>query len=116
MSHIRELVNEIEFMRILEKSHDYPVFVLKHSTRCPISAKAYQQYEEFARGYVEGDLEFTLVKVIEARPVSNLIAEKMDIMHQSPQLILLKNGEAVWNDSHYGITFEKMEEIVNEIV
>jgi bacillithiol system protein YtxJ len=56
-----------------------------------------------------------MVKVIESRPVSNAIAEKLAVTHQSPQLILLHSGQEVWNASHHNITGENIESALGEI-
>ena len=94
-----------------QASGDYLIF--KHSTTCPISAKAYREVSEFA---ATNPLPVVLVKVIEARPLSLRIADELTIPHASPQVILMKGDRAVWNTSHYDITKEHMEAALNEQV
>ena len=71
-------------------------YIFKHSTACPVSHTAYEEVKN-----AKTDLEIFLVKVIEQRPLSNKIAEELQIKHQSPQLIKIKNGivDSVWNHS-----------------
>lgn len=85
--------------------------LFKHSTTCPISAKANQEFE----AYVEDtDTTAAVVLVIEDRPVSNQIAEDFGIKHESPQLFLLEDSEVRWNTSHWKITKNAIKEAVNQ--
>jgi bacillithiol system protein YtxJ len=85
-----------------------PVLVLKHSTRCPISAGAYQRVAAWLDGNASAPAVY-LVKVIESRTVSNAVAERLGVTHQSPQIILVRNGRAAWNASHSAITSTAIE-------
>jgi bacillithiol system protein YtxJ len=57
-----------------------------------------------------------VVKVIEARPVSNAVAERLNVQHQSPQIILVRGGAAVWSASHFNITAESMNEALTRSI
>jgi bacillithiol system protein YtxJ len=92
---------------LLTRSHDAPVVLFKHSTTCPISAAAYKQMSQVST-------EVSLVVVQRARDVSSEIASRTGIRHESPQTIVLRNGEAVWNASHFDITKNAVEEAVRE--
>src|SRR5215212_9669199 len=92
---------------LLARSHDAPVVLFKHSTTCPISAAAYKQMAEVER-------EVSLIVVQRAREVSSEIASRTGIRHESPQTIVLRNGEAVWNASHFDITAGAVKEAVRE--
>ena len=91
--------------QVLARSHNEPVILFKHSTTCPISASAYRQMSQ-----VEGDV--SLVVVQRARDVSNEIEARTGIRHESPQAIVLRNGEAVWTASHFDITSDAVEKAV----
>ena len=93
--------------QLLARSHNEPVILFKHSTTCPISASAYKQMSR-----VEADV--SLVVVQRARDVSNEIATRTGIRHESPQAIVLRNGEAVWTASHFDITSDAVEKAVRE--
>jgi bacillithiol system protein YtxJ len=92
---------------LVERSHDAPVILFKHSTTCPISSAAYQQMSRVAE-------EVSLVVVQKARDVSKEIEARTGVQHESPQTIVLRNGEAVWSASHYDITAGAVEEAVRE--
>ena len=93
-----------------EASKAHPLLVFKHSTACPISADAYRNVETYMKAAGESSPPIYLVKVIESRPVSNQIADQLKVQHKSPQLILLKDGSAIWLSSHYGINVEAIRE------
>jgi bacillithiol system protein YtxJ len=81
-----------------------PFFLFKHSTRCSISAAAYGRVTGYLDNAGAEHVPFYLIKVIESRPVSKEIERRYRITHESPQLILIKNGQAVWSASHSSIT------------
>jgi bacillithiol system protein YtxJ len=81
--------------------------LFKHSTTCPISAKA---HDEFTAYLEENETSAAVVLVIEDRPVSLEIAEKLAIKHESPQIFLLEDGEVSWNTSHWKITKDSIQE------
>ncbi len=100
---MRELTSIADADAALEASTDQPIFILKHSSRCPISAGAYYRVLHYLETAGAAAPPTYLVKVIESRPVSNDLAARLTIEHQSPQLILVKNKTAVWNASHNDI-------------
>ena len=95
-----------DFDRLVASSHTRPVFLFKHSTRCPISGSRWRAYESFAG--MRKDADFARVLVVENRSVSAYVAGQTDVTHQSPQAILLFQGEPVWHVSHWSITEEAM--------
>lgn len=87
---------------IEEESAQAPVIIFKHSTRCPVSRMALKNFEN---EYSIGDEEATpyFLDLLAHRDISNAIAERFSVVHQSPQVIVVKNGQAVYNESHDGI-------------
>lgn len=110
-----ELHSVEELERILDASDKAPLFLFKHSTRCPISAAAYRRVNAYEEGAADSRPPIYLVKVIEARPLSNLIAQRLGVEHQSPQIILVCHKTAVWNASHGAITAEAMNAAVDAV-
>jgi len=110
---MREISSEQEWETAKQASADKPMLVLKHSTACPISAGAYSRVQEYLKKNDQAPETF-MVKVIESRPISNKVAEDLSVQHQSPQIILLKNGEAIWKASHHGIHAEAIEGALQE--
>lgn len=113
---MREILSETDVDQLLSDSHQKPVLILKHSTSCPISANAYKVFQQFARDseLSASKLDFSLVKVIESRPASLYLAEKVGIKHQSPQVLLIENGGAIWDDSHWQISIKNLAKAVDQ--
>jgi bacillithiol system protein YtxJ len=86
---------------IMELSHQQPVAIFKHSTRCSISRMALKQFEnEFD---LEGSVTPYFLDLINHRDISNEIATRFEVYHQSPQLLLIKEGKSVYDASHSDI-------------
>ncbi len=99
-----------ELDKAIERSHEKAVVLFKHSTRCSISSMALHRLER-AWDFPEGEgPEMYFLDLITYRTLSNAIAEKLKVHHESPQLILVKNGEAVYDASHNYISMEELKE------
>ncbi len=105
-----ELRNREDWKRLIELSETRPVIVFKHSTACVTSAHALGQFEEFVS--VEKDLKFAILMVIQDRTMSNLVAEQLNIRHESPQVIVIRSGCPVWHASHWMIDHGKLKEAI----
>lgn len=100
-----------EIEPILQDSNKKPQLIYKHSHRCSVCVMAKQELEEV--GEQIGDLaDLYMVNVIENRELSNAIASELDIRHESPQVIILKDQEVFWTGSHWDI---KGEDIMKRI-
>lgn len=99
-----------EFDQALQTAEQF--IILKHSSTCPISQAAYEEYESFAEEHDSLPIYFLIVQ--EERPLSNHIAEKFSIKHESPQALLFKNGEVAWHASHWKITYDSLTKAINE--
>jgi bacillithiol system protein YtxJ len=97
-----ELRRQEDFDAFLERSQARPVLVFKHSTQCGISDAAFERFQSFMRA--APDVEAGVVLVLEDRPVSNAVEDRLGILHESPQAILIEKGRPVWNASHRAIT------------
>ena len=100
MSEVTPLASVADAEAMLAASQERPVFVLKNSTTCPISAGARRQYDALD---AEGDPARYMVTVQDARPVSTYLAEALDVPHETPQAILVSGGQAVYVESHGAI-------------
>jgi len=83
--------------------------IFKHSTRCSVSMMAKKRFEHDWDAIPEGTSVFFL-DLISNREVSNTIAEKFSVHHESPQLLLIKNGECIYETSHGEISAEDLAE------
>lgn len=97
-----------EFNQILEENERFLFF--KNSTTCPISHAAFEEFENFVADQEQVPCYY--LNVQEARPLSNHIAEATGVKHESPQALLFKGGDVVWNASHWKITYSSLEENV----
>lgn len=94
--------SEDELEAIEKESNDRPQILFKHSTRCGVSSMVLRRFERQSHQVLQG-ADFHMVDVIGTRSISNAVANRYGIMHQSPQLIVLKGEKTVFNNSHYGI-------------
>jgi bacillithiol system protein YtxJ len=85
---------------IIARSKERPQLVFKHSTRCSISHMAKSRLE---RGPVSADIDYHYLDLLQFRPLSNQIAEIFQVHHESPQILLIRNGECIYEESHNGI-------------
>jgi len=97
-----DLTNEDQIDELLNLSNQETVLLFKHSTRCGISNMVLKRFENKLNKNEE-ELNYYLLDLLRYRNLSNLIAEKFKIPHQSPQLIVIKDKKVVNHDSHYGI-------------
>lgn len=101
---LTELERLPDLARMAEKAEESPILIFKHSTTCPISGRAAQRMDTLLNESESELPDLYMVKVIESRPVSNAIEDQYEVKHESPQILLIKDGEAVWNTSHDDIT------------
>lgn len=101
------LDREIQLNEIHEKSFSKPQLIFKHSTRCSISSVIQSR---LSRGHLPETIDFYHLNLIEQRDLSNQIAHRYDVRHESPQILLIKNGVCVFNESHSAIYIEDIIE------
>lgn len=109
----KEITTLEEWDNMLENSKKRGQVILKHSTACPVSSNALREYEDYLDGSPNNNVDYTLVKVIESRPVSNKIAEDLNVKHESPQIIFVKDKSKYWTASHWSVTTEHMTAVLN---
>lgn len=100
----------LQFMGQLDEiaalSDQKPAVIFKHSTRCSISRFALKQFEKEYESSENADAYF--LDLLEHRDISNEIANRFQVMHQSPQLLLIKNGKSVYDVSHSDIDAKEL--------
>ncbi len=103
------ILSEIAQLDTLKaESRQQPVVIFKHSIRCSISSMAKSRLE---RSQAPEGIAFYYLDLINNRALSNKVAEEFGVHHESPQVLLLKDGECIYDESHNGID---MQEIANE--
>lgn len=97
-----KLENIDQLNTIVEASFLKPQLIFKHSTRCSVSRFA---LNEFKSGYGFSEVDFTayFLDLLSYREISNAVAHQFDVVHQSPQLLIIKNGKAVAHASHENV-------------
>lgn len=106
----RMLTNVEDLNQVVNESAGKPVLIFKHSTRCSISRMVLKQFEN------EFDLQDKItpyfLDLLNHRDVSNEIATKFGVYHQSPQLIVIQDGKSVHDASHNSIAAESLKKLV----
>ncbi|GJM45406.1 MAG: hypothetical protein DHS20C21_22480 [Gemmatimonadota bacterium] len=105
---------QIELDHAFDESKTRPVVIFKNSTRCSISAHAYQTYRDFVEEASSPDTLFTVIQILDARPVSDALAQRTGIRHESPQILVLKDGQVAWSASHWEISREGIEQALEK--
>lgn len=104
-----EITETEELDAIFAESHEKPVVLYKHSLTCPISHAAYEEMSLLKNEPIR------MVVVQDARAVSNEIAQRTGVRHESPQTIILRDGSVVWHASHYDITKSSVTRALEEL-
>ncbi|MCB0468219.1 MAG: bacillithiol system redox-active protein YtxJ [Aequorivita sp.] len=96
---------------IVEESKTKPVAIFKHSTRCGISRGVLKMFE---RNYklANDQLKLYYLDLLQNRDISNEIAARFKVQHESPQMIVIKNGAVVHHDSHHAIEASHLERYI----
>ena len=98
------LETEAQLNSLVDLSYNKLQAIFKHSTRCSISSVAKSRLD---RESVDA-IDFYYLDLINHRQLSNLIAEKFSVHHESPQILLIKNGECVFDESHSSIVVDDL--------
>ncbi len=99
------LNSEKQLQEIKEKSKEKPQVIFKHSTRCSVSSMAKNRLE---KGSEPEGMDFYFLDLIKYRTISNLIAQDFKVYHESPQILIIKNGKSVYDESHSGIDLQEI--------
>ena len=94
-----------ELEQVITDSHVKPVLLFKHSYTCGISAEALDELRAHLDGQAgsAAPVRYAMVTVQTHRDVSNAIAAKLGVRHETPQAILVQGGRAVWSASHFRV-------------
>ena len=95
----------------IKKQEGYSI-IFKHSTRCPISLMAKRRLE-MDKEQLPEDLTCYFLDLIKYRDVSNFVAQRFQVHHESPQLLVIKNGECILDQSHSSVSLEEAISVVD---
>ncbi|PZX57992.1 bacillithiol system redox-active protein YtxJ [Algoriphagus chordae] len=94
-----------QIQEIKALSNEKPVLIFKHSTRCSISSMS---LDRLLRKWKDSDSEQVtpyFLDLISRRDLSELVAKEFRVPHESPQVLLIKNGDVIYDNSHFGISY-----------
>ncbi len=100
-------VHDVE--ALIERSHLVPCLILKHSTSCPISSMAKNRLER-QWDIADNNLETYYLDLLRHRDVSAYIAEEFEVRHESPQILLIKDGKSTYDASHLDIRVDELRQ------
>lgn len=96
---------------LLSDSHQHPLLLFKHSETCGTSMQAFEELEQYLAD-ADPRIRHGLVTVQTDRELSDHVAARLGVRHQSPQAILICRGEVVWTASHHRITADALRQAV----
>ena len=97
--------------RLLATSERRPILLFKHSHTCGVSAEALDELLTHLSDR-PGDVSYALVTVQTHRQVSNAVARKLGVRHETPQALLIRAGRVVWSASHFRVTAAAVEKAI----
>lgn len=103
------LTEENQIAEIIALSNSIPVYIFKHSTTCGISAQA-KENVEISFNNTDKPFLFYYLDLLKYRSISNEVASKLNVHHQSPQLILVHDGQVAFTTSHHKIKANILED------
>ena len=104
-----KLTSEEQIDQVIAASEEKPVLLFKHSTRCSISSMS---LDRLLRNWKPEDADKITpyyLDLIAFRSVSNRVAERFGVPHESPQVLLIQNGKVTYHESHYGISYAEIK-------
>jgi bacillithiol system protein YtxJ len=105
-----KLKDETALETLKKLSTRQPQVIFKHSTRCSVSSMIKNRLE---KAQVPHDLSFHFLDLIAHRSLSDKVAVEFLVEHESPQVLLIRNGECIYDQSHNGIAMEDIIEKAN---
>ena len=103
-------LNDMAGWRLIQSSSFSRIqVVFKHSTRCSISSMAKARIE---KQLLLSEDEFYLLDLLNHRDISNAIAQDLEVTHESPQILVIKDGACIYHASHSEIRYEEVKEVL----
>ena len=100
------LTKEEQLDILTKSSYTRPQLIFKHSIRCSISTMAKNRLDKAMQ---PADIDFHYLDLINYRAISNKVADRFGVQHQSPQVLMIKDGKCVYDESHMGIAMDEIE-------
>ena len=97
--------------RIKEESAEKDVLIFKYSTRCSVSGMALSRLDRSWNGEEMKRVKAYFLDLISYRNISNAIEEIFEVRHESPQVLLIRNGESIYDSSHMAISYPAIKDL-----
>lgn len=98
--------------KIKEESAEKDILIFKYSTRCSVSGMALNRLDRSWNGDEMKQVKTYFLDLISYRNISNAIEDIFDVRHESPQVLLIRNGESIYNSSHMGISYPAIKDLI----
>jgi bacillithiol system protein YtxJ len=102
------LENPEQLKDIISESADSTILIFKHSTSCSISRATLDRLERNWKEAEVPNVKPYFLDLLSYRSISNAVAEQFQVEHQSPQVLIIRNGKSIYDNSHYGIDFNEI--------
>jgi bacillithiol system protein YtxJ len=112
MKSLTPLVDVQSLDAAIAESRERPVLLFKHSRYCGVSCEALDELTSHIEARHTGDVVYKMITVQTHRPVSDAVAQRLGLRHETPQAILLRDGQVVWNASHFRITATQLNDAI----
>ena len=109
-----ELTDAKHLEELTKESHQLPVLIFKHSTSCSISRTALGRFE---RNWNENEMKEVkpyFLDLLSYRQISNRISDQFSVEHESPQILLIKNGQSIYDCSHFEIDYKSVKSEIDK--
>ena len=100
-------IDELE--QLLHESTQRPLLLFKHSYSCGISAEALDELVDHLNSDPSASVRYAMVTVQTHRDVSNAVAKKLGVRHETPQALMIRDGRVVWTASHFRVTAKAVD-------
>lgn len=107
MKNWKHITTKENVMEIIKNSHNHSQIIFKDSKTCGISAYAKERLTEGFE-FIDGKADFNYLDLLANRDISNFIAKELNVIHQSPQIIVLKDGKVAHIVTHHSIESKKI--------
>jgi len=100
-----------QLTELLEESVNSKILIFKHSTRCSISRTTLDRLERNWKAELPNTKSYFL-DLLSFRELSNAIAERFNVEHQSPQVLIISEGKSIYDRSHFDIEYSQLEAVL----
>ncbi len=116
MRNYHEIISTESLVEALKLSERETVLFFKHSATCGVSVRAFNEFQKYLESPAASLARNYVIVVQESREASDELASLVEVEHESPQAIVVRDGRAVWNDSHLAIKSEKLANAVSGVM